>query len=201
MQNAKGAPQNGLFVFPQGREFQHEGVVWDDSNVGYDLIFFDNMIRDIESDYCIDATRVFVAGFSWGGDFATALACNRSDTIRAIAANSTSDEYSDTLNYRTYRGFPCPSHVHPAVRFEHAAKGDSAYPAPDFATTSKLFQYFNHCSNSKPIRYVASMTSCVSYRGCARKVIECSFDKSIGHKLPPNWAQDTWDFFQSFNHP
>jgi pimeloyl-ACP methyl ester carboxylesterase len=200
LQDVPRAAENGIFVFPQGIEFHHGGIGWDDSSHGYDMAFFDNMVRSIESSYCINASQVFVAGFSWGGDFATALACSRGDKIRAVAANSTNDEYKDKSDYLTYRWLPCSSKVLPAIRFEHAAEGDSAYPAPYFATTSKLFQSFGRCSSKyKPVQSSANSTeACVSFDGCVQPVIECSFDKSLGHKLPPNWAQDTWAFFQSF---
>lgn len=199
LQNVPGASESGIFVFPQGIPFQYYGVGWDDTDRGYDMPFFDKMLRDVEASYCIDTREVFVAGFSWGGDFSTALACNRGDTIRAIAVNSSDDEYDDNSNYLTYQDLPCPSHEHPAIRFEHALGGDPVYPAPDFATTSKLFQYFNQCgTTSKPVQSSTSVMSCVSYLGCATEYIECPFDPKIGHNIPPNWAQDTWDFFSSF---
>jgi acyl-CoA synthetase (AMP-forming)/AMP-acid ligase II len=40
--------------------------------------------------------------------------------------------------------------------------------------------------------------TCVSYNGRGKQLIECSFATSIGHALPPNWAADTWAFFQTF---
>ena len=140
-----------------------------------------------------------MAGISWGGDFATALACNRGDTIQAIAANSDDDEFVDNTNYMTYMDLPCPSRDHPALRFEHAAGGDNAFPAPDFATTSKLYRYFNQCGvASTPILSSTSQMNCVRYSLCSKEYVECTFDDSIGHALPPNWAQDTWEFFTSF---
>jgi hypothetical protein len=38
----------------------------------------------------------------------------------------------------------------------------------------------------------------VSYNGCGKELIECSFNASLGHALAPNWAADTWAFFQTF---
>jgi poly(3-hydroxybutyrate) depolymerase len=202
LQNAQGAAENGVFVFPQGIDYRHEAVGWDDSSRGYDMAFFDRMLQAIEAGQCIDPTRVFVAGFSWGGDFATALACNRGDIIRAIAVNSSNDEFKNKSDATTYRYLPCPSLREPAIRFEHAIDGDSAYPAPYFATTSKLFQSFDRCgSASKPVAASTSTSSCIAFDGCAEKLMECSFDKTLGHRLPPGWAQDTWDFFQSFGKP
>ncbi|MDP8986297.1 MAG: hypothetical protein M3N97_14925 [Pseudomonadota bacterium] len=197
LQRVAGALQNGIFVFPNGINFRHEGVGWDDATDGYDVPLFDHMLRDLEAEYCIDEDRIFVAGFSWGGDFAMTLACGRGDEIAAIAANSTNDEYRDTSNYLTYHNLPCPSHQHPRVRFEHALGGDAQYPAPDFATTSKLFQYLNSCSSASTAIKSSTAMSCVSYNSCSSEYVECSFDRAIGHALPPNWAEDTWQFFSA----
>jgi pimeloyl-ACP methyl ester carboxylesterase len=201
LQGAAGAAASGIFVFPDGIAYKQYGIGWDDTNTGYDLPFFDNMLKELEAGYCIDSSRVFVAGFSWGGDFVIALACNRGDEIRAVAANSTNDEFKDTSNYLTYQNLPCPTHRHPPVRFQHAQDGDPVYPPPDFATTSKLFQYLNSCPGaaapgaSTPARSGPHPDSCVSYTGCSSEYIECSFDRKIGHALPPHWAADTWAFF------
>jgi poly(3-hydroxybutyrate) depolymerase len=201
LQRAAGASTSALFVFPDGIPYKQYGIGWDDSKAGYDLPFFDNMRKDLEAGYCIDPSRIFVAGFSWGGDFAIALACNRGDDIRAVAANSTTDEFKDTSNYLTYENLPCAAHRHPPVRFQHAEVGDSAYPPPDFATTSKLLQYLNSCTSaaapagSTPAPSGARPDSCVSYNGCSSAYVECSFDRKLGHTLPPHWAEDTWAFF------
>jgi poly(3-hydroxybutyrate) depolymerase len=164
---------NGIFVFPDGINFQHYGVGWDDTKSGYDMPFFDNMLKSLEADFCVNGKRVFVAGFSWGGDFVTALACARGSVIRAAAANSTTDEYSNTNNFATYHNLPCPTNTHPAVRFEHAVGGDSAYPAPRFATTAVLFRHFNSCSAaSTSVRSSTNVMSCRSYNSCAKEFIE-----------------------------
>lgn len=196
LQNAAGAADGGIFVFPNGVPFQNYGVGWDDGPDGHDLPFFDSMAKDVEAARCVDTSRVFVAGFSWGGDFAIALACHRGAVIRAVAANSTNDEYKDTSNYLTYTGLPCRSKQHPPVRFGHALGGDKEYPAPDFATTSKLFQYLNACAaDSTPVKSSTPVMSCRTYNACASEYTECTFETRIGHTLPPNWSQDTWDFF------
>ncbi len=199
LQGAPGASEAGIFVFPDGIPFNNDGIGWDDSAAGYDLPFFDAMLKDVAGAYCVDLSRVFVAGFSWGGDFVTTLACRRGDAIRAVAANSTDDEFKDPANYLTYQNLPCSSHRHPSIRFQHAIGGDKSYPAPLFATTSKLFQHLNACgptSSSVPPRN--STMFCDSYNGCASDYIECKFDTRIGHALPPNWAEDTWAFFSRF---
>jgi poly(3-hydroxybutyrate) depolymerase len=198
LQNVSGASENGIFVFPEGIAYQNYGIGWDDTRNGYDIPFFDNMVKDIEAYYCVDTTRVFVAGFSWGGDFVTSLVCNRSSVIRAAAANSTTDEYNTASNYATYQNGPCSKATPPAVRFEHAVGGDSAYPAPLFSTTSKLFQYVNSCSATSTAVSKTSVESCGSYNSCSKEYLECSFNASIGHTLPPGWAANVWAFFSTF---
>jgi len=211
LQRVAGASTGAIFVFPDGIAYKQYGIGWDDTKTGYDLPFFDNMLKDLEAGYCIDPARIFVAGFSWGGDFAIALACTRGEEIRAVAANSTDDEFKDTSNYLTYQNLPCPTRRHPPVRFQHAEEGDASYPPPDFATTSKLFQYLNGCigagepraaapdarapPRATPVGSVARPDSCVSYKGCSSEYTECTFDRKIGHALPPHWAEDTWAFF------
>lgn len=193
LQYAPGAASSAIFVFPNGSPYQRLGVGWDDTANGYDLPFFDRMLTDVEAGYCIDTTQVFAAGFSWGGDFAIALTCTRGEKLQAVAVNSATDEFKDSADFLTYQNWPCTSRVHPRVRFEHAADGDQAYPAPDFATTSQLFQRMNSCT--APAAPRPSAQSCVSYAGCASRYVECTFDHATGHTLPPNWAVDTWSFF------
>lgn len=199
LQNAPGASQDGIFVFPDGIAYLNYGIGWNDNNNGYDLPFFDNMVKNLEANYCVDDSRVFATGFSWGGDFVTALSCARGDVLRAAAVNSATDEFSNNADYRTYANLPCPTAVHPPLRYEHAVGADSAYPAPDFASTSLLFQSFNSCSSSSTTYPSTTNTmTCASYNNCAKQLIECPFNASLGHTLPPNWASDTWSFFTSF---
>jgi len=199
LQNAPGAAESAVFLFPQGIAFHNSPAGWDDSDRGYDTGFFDIMVSDVESAYCINRDEVFVTGFSWGGDFAKLLGCARGDTVRAMAVNSAGDEFNDKADFRSYRSLPCPSRIHPAVRFEHAEEGDGAYAAPQFATTSQLYQFLGQCSGgSKPAPSSSPQISCRIFNGCAQQYIECPFNANIGHALPPNWPQDTWDFFASF---
>jgi polyhydroxybutyrate depolymerase len=50
-----------------------------------DLGFFDAIVKKLEGDYCIDAKRVYVAGFSNGGFFAHRIGCERADVVAAVA--------------------------------------------------------------------------------------------------------------------
>jgi len=60
---------------------------WSNSDVG----FTDAILTQVEGDLCIDKTRVFATGFSFGGAMAMALACTRADVFRAVAFFSGAD--------------------------------------------------------------------------------------------------------------
>jgi poly(3-hydroxybutyrate) depolymerase len=199
LHDATGAGTGSIFVYPQGINFQNYGVGWDDTTKGYDIPFFDNMVKAVEAGWCVNTKRIFAAGFSWGGDFVTALTCHRGNVIRAVAVNSASDEYKNTWDYTTYAGLPCASTIHSAMRFVHAIGSDGAYPYPEFRTTASLYQSFNTCGlSSTPSHSSTTVMTCVSHNTCSQQFIECSFNSNIGHALPPNWASDTWAFFETF---
>ena len=199
LQNAPGAAASAIFLFPQGVAYHNSPAGWDDTPSGYDMPFLDAMIDSVEEAFCINRDEVFVAGFSWGGDFTISLSCARGDTFRAAAVNSAGDEFKNKAEYSSYRYLPCPGRLHPAVRFEHAVSGDGAYSTQEFTTASQFFAFQNQCSGgSKPTTSSSQQISCRVFTACAQQYIECPFDAPIGHALPPNWAQDTWEFFASY---
>ncbi len=49
-----------------------------------DVQFFDALLADLASQWCVDAQRVYVVGFSMGGGMAYRLACERAERIAAF---------------------------------------------------------------------------------------------------------------------
>ena len=193
LQDVAAAAAASVFAFPRGVPFGNDGVGWNAACGGYDMAFFDNMVASIEARYCIDPGRIFVAGFSWGCDFVTALACCRGDRLAAVAAASCSDDFRDPGDAGTYVNRTCPVPNRAAVRFTHAVGHDSLYPAPLFATTASLFAKLNHCAAAPPPEAGASV--CRAYAGCRHDVVDCAIP-GIDHATGPHWAQDTWAFFE-----
>jgi poly(3-hydroxybutyrate) depolymerase len=56
-----------------------------------DVDFTDAILAQLEGDLCIDKTRIFATGFSFGGAMSMALACTRADVFRAVAFFSGAD--------------------------------------------------------------------------------------------------------------
>lgn len=193
LQDAPGAASSSIFVFPQGIPFQSYGVGWNDACSGYDMVFFDRMLAAVEAAYCVDPARVYVAGFSWGCDFVTALACCRGDRIRGVAAASCSDEFRSAADPTTYTNLPCPTQSGARIRFTHDVTSDGGYTAQQFATTSALYRAFDGCSSTAS---AVSPSPCVGYAGCRQPVVECAYG-GLGHALPSGWAAESWSFLTS----
>lgn len=76
--------QGTIFVAPNASD---GAGTWSNA----DLAFTDAILAQIEGDLCVDQTRVFASGFSFGGGMAIAIACTRADVFRAVAFFSGAD--------------------------------------------------------------------------------------------------------------
>jgi poly(3-hydroxybutyrate) depolymerase len=80
-----GVPPGGCTSVPSG---QTTNFGWTCTSSSEDLIFFDQLLNWVSSNYNVDTSKVFVTGFSAGGFFATTVACFRNTSIRAAAIMS-----------------------------------------------------------------------------------------------------------------
>jgi polyhydroxybutyrate depolymerase len=78
--NSKG---EAIFVYPDGVAQQSGG--WDRSAGSADFLLFEELVRQISSDYCIDADRIFSTGHSTGAMMSNDLGCYYGDVLRAVA--------------------------------------------------------------------------------------------------------------------
>ncbi|MEU5598398.1 hydrolase [Streptomyces sp. NPDC020298] len=76
------ADNSAVFVAPQGL-----GNGWANSG-GEDLKLTDAVISQVEGALCVDTTRLFSVGFSYGAAMTYALACARATVFRAVAVQS-----------------------------------------------------------------------------------------------------------------
>ena len=73
-----------IFVAPQG----NDNGTW---NGKEDHQFVDEMITTMFDNYCVDTTRVFATGFSFGAMFTNSLAQDLQERLRAVAVYATAD--------------------------------------------------------------------------------------------------------------
>ena len=82
-----------IFVAPRG-DTQEPGAMWQAPWRGgddKDHLFFDQLLTTMEDNYCIDTSRVFVTGFSFGSMFSYSLAEEFQERIRAVVTYAVAD--------------------------------------------------------------------------------------------------------------
>jgi len=72
------AENSTIFVAPEGLN-----AGWANTG-GQDVAFTDAILAQLEGDLCIDTTRIFATGFSYGAGMSYALACARADVFRGV---------------------------------------------------------------------------------------------------------------------
>ena len=76
--------ETAIFVAPEGNGNQ---APWDQN----DYILFDELLSMLEDSFCIDSSRVFSTGFSYGSMFSNGLSWNHQDVLRAVAVYETAE--------------------------------------------------------------------------------------------------------------
>jgi hypothetical protein len=154
-----------------------------------ELQYFDEVVAEVESKYCIDKARVFVAGSSSGSWFANYLACARGNVIRGTAADSGGipvDRPACTGGAGVIE-FPGDS----------AMKKDSMGREIGAALARDLFIKTNGCSMTSTSMKLGNAT-CDVYGGCSSPVAWCNVggghQSGLGSMNATGWA--FWSMLQ-----
>ncbi|HSC66261.1 MAG TPA: cellulose binding domain-containing protein, partial [Cellvibrio sp.] len=189
----KLAGDSTIFVAPQGL-----GNGWGNGG-GADVTFTDNMLAQLKSQLCIDESRVFANGFSFGGGMSYAIACARPDVFRAVAV------YSGGV----ISG--CNGGTKPIAYFGAHGSSDNVLGISGGRSMRDKFVKNNGCTVMNPPEPVigGKLHNCTSYSCPNRQypVRWCAFDG--GHDASPldNWtgqkgytwlADEAWKFFAQF---
>ena len=76
--------ETAIFVAPEGNGNQ---APWAQD----DYTLFDELLAMLESSFCIDSSRVFSTGFSYGSMFSNGLSWNHQEVLRAVAVYETAE--------------------------------------------------------------------------------------------------------------
>lgn len=171
------ADGSAIFVAPDGID---DG--WANPG-GRDIAFLDAMLERFESELCIDKSRIFSTGFSYGGMMSFAVGCARGDVFRAIAP----------MSGALYSG--CEDGDSPVAVWGAHGDNDEVVPLDDGEAGLQEFLDRNGCGTAA---LPTDPSPCVSYEGCAAGVPVTWCEFSGGHS-PPNFAADAiWEFFSQF---
>jgi polyhydroxybutyrate depolymerase len=175
---------NVIFVSPHGTG---DPIGFPNTN-GMDEDMTRAVNAEIEAKYCIDKSRYFATGFSYGGSMSFTAACNMSDIFRAIGAQAGS----------TVSGATCARKTPARMVAIWATHGDADTTLPITNTTPMMDALVknNGCSTTTaPV----TPSPCVEYQGCKAgyPVVWC-VRPGDGHAMA-NFAPDAiTKFFQQF---
>lgn len=187
-----------IYVAPQGNG---DGT-WNSAN---DQIFFTDLLALLEGNLCVDTTRVFVAGFSFGAMYSYALSLAFPEKIRAVATYAPAN-----FNFN-----PQPTNRRiPIAYYQSTGTDDDRCPWINNASqkTGGKFCLLQHaedngCNTSGEIKLATSGTHVVTeFAGCKEGYpVKFSSFKG-GHTAVAsdpgsnvNWMEtETWEFFKRF---
>jgi poly(3-hydroxybutyrate) depolymerase len=182
------ANNSTIFVAPDGID-----AGWANTN-NRDLEFTDSIVAQLRSNFCIDTTRIFACGFSYGGAMSYAIACNRAPVFRAVGVYA-GGAMSGSSNTRIPIAY-------------YAAHGISDNGIAGGRTARDHFIDVNGCTpqTAQEPAKGSGTHICTKYTGCSagHPVVWCAFDG--GHDPSPKdrgqsttWnATETWSFFTQF---
>jgi poly(3-hydroxybutyrate) depolymerase len=173
-----------IFVAPQGL-VDNGTTGWANPN-GRDITFTQAMLERFRQELCIDESRIFSTGFSYGGMMSFAVGCALGDVFRAIAP----------IAGALYSG--CEDGTAPVAMWGahgYSNGADGVVPIADGRRGRDEFLRRNGCGNETvPVQ----PDECVAYQGCRAgyPVTWCEWDG--GHSVPGFAGQAIWDFFSQF---
>jgi poly(3-hydroxybutyrate) depolymerase len=197
---AQAANDSVIFVAPQALPGNPNGTWANTAGDDTDHIFFDDILAFVKSNLCIDTTRVFAIGFSYGGMQTYSLSVNHQKDIRAAVGIA-------PANYNIYKPTPtgqsiawmqttgmsdttCPWDRNGGgdtdgakfIALEHAKDNGCTVPA-DIATWKSgqfLCVDFENCKSGYPVK-------------------ACTFNGGhVSSDSQPWIADEAWKFFSQF---
>jgi len=145
------AMNSTIFVAPEGLE---NG--W--ANTGdRDIKLTDAILAEVSADLCIDTSRIFATGFSYGAGMSYAIACARADVFRGVAL------------YAGAQLSGCNGGTKPIAYFHAHGVGDSVLNISQGRQLRDKFVGLNGCTSQSPPEPAknSGMHTCTSYQGCS----------------------------------
>lgn len=176
---------DGLTVFPDS-----DGPEWDQFGMK-DINFFDEMMKVLADNYCINPSRVLGFGFSNGGIFMSHLGCLRAGYVKAISVGDGS------------KGGPGNACGRLPVLITHRTKDPDELIAWGYENRDR-WAGFNGCSlQSTPGNQTFNCTtqnnckSPGSVMFCEDTWFDPGWPNEWNHTVRPEYRQFTWDWFKA----
>jgi poly(3-hydroxybutyrate) depolymerase len=175
---------NTIFVAPQGLapEDEPDQFGWPNEG-GRDVAFVEAMVAWLSSSYCIDSTRIFSTGMSYGGIMSNTLGCQMPDTFRAIGSIAGAMFGRNGCDGKQV-----------AAWMTHGLADTTITPMQG-ETARDAFIAKNHCTTAT---MATTPEGCLAYQGCdaGYPVVWCTHDG--GHTIPSYSGEAISAFFSQF---
>ena len=168
-----------ILVYPNALANAAGLTQWDNE---IDPIFFDDLLKELETHLCFDKSRVFAVGHSAGAGFVHTLGCKRGIVLRAIAPVAGS-----LLDHED-----CIGQV--AVIQTHGTD-DTVVPLGMIRPSRDYWIAINSCTKSETHDGVDP--SCVAYDDCDPQFPVQYCEHGGGHEWPDFASNAIWTFFKS----
>jgi hypothetical protein len=123
-----------------------------------ELPYFDQVLAEVEAEYCIDKSKVYQAGYSSGGWFSGLMSCNRATVLGGVGWSAAGLQ----LNHD-----PCTGQV-PAIVVR--GTGDNGTPEAQTLAAIDSLRMRNGCTSMTapwdPGEKLFNSAPCVEYQGC-----------------------------------
>jgi polyhydroxybutyrate depolymerase len=164
----------------------HKGITGDDT------LFVSNLLNQLQSNFCIQPTKIYATGFSNGGGFVNLLACTMADRIAAFAPVSGS--------YVTPSKDCQPNRPVPIIEFHGTGdevnpyNGDTAKHEPTVTSWLHGWVQRDGCNTTPKIQKVNDSTTSYSWTSCQAQAAVVHYKIDGGQHIWP-----TADFKQTTN--
>jgi poly(3-hydroxybutyrate) depolymerase len=145
-----------------------------------DLTYADEVLKQVESELCIDTSLVMLEGFSMGGAMAWIITCSRPGVYRAVVGHSGGGVS------------PIPSTCSPVAYL--GSLGLSDVSGNSQATQTDRFAKADGCTIEDLPTAPTGGHICTNYKGCptAYPVVWCSYDGGHGFQPTDSGKSTTW---------
>jgi poly(3-hydroxybutyrate) depolymerase len=161
-----------------------------------DVAFTDSILTQLEGDLCIDKTRIFATGFSFGGAMSMALACTRATVFRAVAFFSGADLTGS-----------CPATLSTPIAYyaSQASQDRGTMTGPTTGEEKQAqFAAVNGCTadaNSTNFPAAGQPHTCTIYKNCSagHPTKYCVFNGGHGWEPVDPGSTTSWDPPEAWN--
>lgn len=167
-----------IFVAPQGLG---SPAGWPNTG-GQDVAFTRALLTFITNNLCVDTSRIFVTGFSYGAMFTNTLGCQMGDVFRAIAPASGGGPNGNCI------GKPAAVVIH--------GSADTTVNVSSGIASRDHWLGANHCGATT---VAMEPSPCVVYQGCDPGTPVAWCEHAQGHMILSSFfGPAIWNFFSQF---